>query len=73
MVMTILAQSDIKEKAIGTCRAPRMRALGVPSSGVRPKMFLEQSASRTLVIPGGGMSPTSEIMEAITSATSGAA
>ena len=32
LVMAILAQSDIKEKAIGTCRAPRMRALGVPSS-----------------------------------------
>ena len=32
LVMARLAQSDVKEKETGTCRAPRMRALGVPSS-----------------------------------------
>ena len=32
LVIAILAQSDVKEKAIGTCRAPHMRALEVPSS-----------------------------------------
>lgn len=42
-------------------------------SRIRPKIPLKQSSLRTPVIPRGGMSPTSEIMEAITPATSGAA